>query len=460
MFTCVKLKNFKSFNDITLDLTDKNNRPKSLVLIYGENGIGKSNLASAFYMLSETLRTMEFRDLMQEIFNNKPKNISDSELRSLFTSRFKDIETLINENKTVDSTENLYMEFHLDIKGKNAKYILEMNNSEIVHESLDCILAKNKGHAIDISPKRAFLSEKIFKDKSIIDDFKLLINKFWGKHSFLAILMHEYSDKSAHYYKDKISKNLLDILFYLRRMSCNLKIGNHAEYGLIGLPNYYLKNFDHGEIKTKEVGKLLRAETMLNKFFTSTYRDIEGIYYDKESAENDTIKYTLYVRKNICGTIRNINFDLESTGTQALLRLLPFLLASIEGSTVIIDEFDSGIHDLLSRSLIKSIFKDISGQLIMTTHNTSLMDNTTSVDNNPSLPDIPAECIYTINEDDSNGQKRISCILEHNNKLNSNSNIRKQYVQGKYHGIPDNISLDFKELTNLLLQNKEEDSVL
>ena len=147
-------------------------------------------------------------------------------------------------------------------------------------------------------------------------------------------------------------------------------------------------------------------------------------------------------------------------GTQALLRLLPFLLASIEGSTVIIDEFDSGIHDLLSRSLIKSIFKDISGQLIMTTHNTSLMDNTTSVDNNPSLPDIPAECIYTINEDDSNGQKRISCILEHNNKLNSNSNIRKQYVQGKYHGIPDNISLDFKELTNLLLQNKEEDSVL
>ena len=129
------------------------------------------------------------------------------------------------------------------------------------------------------------------------------------------------------------------------------------------------------------------------------------------------------------------------------LSLIHILLASIEGSTVIIDEFDSGIHDLLSRSLIKSIFKDISGQLIMTTHNTSLMDNTTSVDNNPSLPDIPAECIYTINEDDSNGQKRISCILEHNNKLNSNSNIRKQYVQGKYHGIPDNISLDFKELT-------------
>ena len=54
-------------------------------------------------------------------------------------------------------------------------------------------------------------------------------------------------------------------------MSCNLKIGNRAEYGLIGLPNYYLKNFDHGEINIKEQGKLDRAEKMLNLFFTSPH---------------------------------------------------------------------------------------------------------------------------------------------------------------------------------------------
>ena len=54
MFEYIKLKNFKSFGDITFDLTDKNGNPKKLVLIYGENGIGKSNLASVYYMLSET----------------------------------------------------------------------------------------------------------------------------------------------------------------------------------------------------------------------------------------------------------------------------------------------------------------------------------------------------------------------------------------------------------------------
>ena len=419
MFTYVTLKNFKSFEDITLDLTDKNNHPKSLVLIYGENGIGKSNLASAFYMLSETLRTMDVRDIMQDILNNKPDDLSNDKLMSLIRNRFKDIETLIQENKTVDSNENMYMEFGLDIKGQSAKYILEMNNTEIIHESLDCVLVKNKGVAIDICPEHSFLSEKIFKTKAIIEDLKLLIDKFWGKHSFFAILLHELLDKSNHYYKDKLSKNLQNILLNLNRMSCNLKIGNRAEYGLIGLPNYYLKNFDHGEINIKEQGKLDRAEKMLNLFFTSTYNDIQEVYYKQDTIENH------------------------------ILRLLPFLLASVEGSTVIIDEFDSGIHDLLSRALIQSIFKDISGQLIMTTHNTSLMDNETMINKDSPLPDIPAECIYTINEDDAH-KKDITCILTYDNKLNSNSNVRKQYIQGKYRGIPSKISLNFKELKDLL----------
>lgn len=449
MFTYVTLKNFKSFEDITLDLTDKNNHPKSLVLIYGENGIGKSNLASAFYMLSETLRTMDVRDIMQDILNNKPDDLSNDKLMSLIRNRFKDIETLIQENKTVDSNENMYMEFGLDIKGQSAKYILEMNNTEIIHESLDCVLVKNKGVAIDICPEHSFLSEKIFKTKAIIEDLKLLIDKFWGKHSFFAILLHELLDKSNHYYKDKLSKNLQNILLNLNRMSCNLKIGNRAEYGLIGLPNYYLKNFDHGEINIKEQEKLDRAEKMLNLFFTSTYNDIQEVYYKQDTIENHKIKYNLYVKKNICGTIRDLNFNLESTGTQAILRLLPFLLASVEGSTVIIDEFDSGIHDLLSRALIQSIFKDISGQLIMTTHNTSLMDNETMINKDSPLPDIPAECIFTINEDDAH-KKDITCILTYDNKLNSNSNVRKQYIQGKYRGIPSKISLNFKELKDLL----------
>ena len=38
----------------------------------------------------------------------------------------------------------MYMEFGLDIKGQSAKYILEMNNTEIIHESLDCVFGKKQ----------------------------------------------------------------------------------------------------------------------------------------------------------------------------------------------------------------------------------------------------------------------------------------------------------------------------
>ena len=58
MFEYVKLRNYKSFGDVELNLLDKNGLPKKLILIYGKNGIGKSNLAASFFMLSETLRTI------------------------------------------------------------------------------------------------------------------------------------------------------------------------------------------------------------------------------------------------------------------------------------------------------------------------------------------------------------------------------------------------------------------
>ena len=42
---------------------------------------------------------------------------------------------------------------------------------------------------------------------------------------------------------------------------------------------------------------------------------------------------------------------MESTGTQSLLQLLPFMLVVVKGSVAVIDEFDTGVHDLLVKNL-------------------------------------------------------------------------------------------------------------
>ena len=176
---------------------------------------------------------------------------------------------------------------------------------------------------------------------------------------------------------------------------------------------------------------------MLNDFLKLTYRDIQKAYY-KKTTKDDTIQYQLMLTKNIAGTTREIDFSLESTGTQSLIQQLPFMLVVVEGSVAVIDEFDTGIHDILVRSLASSLYSNITGQLIMTTHNTLLMES-----------DIPKECIYVINEL-SNGDKEVECILHYNNKIGESNNIRNQYLLGRYSGIPAETKIDFRQLLSSL----------
>ena len=51
MFRYMKLKNYKSLVDVYVDFTTKKDEPKKLVLLYGENGAGKSNLMASFLTL-------------------------------------------------------------------------------------------------------------------------------------------------------------------------------------------------------------------------------------------------------------------------------------------------------------------------------------------------------------------------------------------------------------------------
>lgn len=443
MFEYVKLKNYKSFGNIEFNLLDRNNQPKKMVLIYGENGIGKSNLASAFFMLSETLRTMAVRDIMESLLTDDADRLKNSEeFKKYFRMRYKDIETLIKENKTVSSTESMLMEFGFRIDGKSGKYLLEMNDSQIIHERLEYTLTQRRGAYYDITPEKATISTKIFQDRASYQAIKKACAKFWGKHSLLSILMHESDDKADQYIREQIEENFALVLQFFSRVSCKIKFGSRQERGIIGLPPEILGEYENGEIDRRDEEILNRTEKMLDAFLRLTYKDIIRAYY-KRTYDEEQIQYQLVITKNIAGKPRDIDFALESTGTQSLIQQLPFMLVVVKGSVAVIDEFDTGIHDLLVKALASSLYDSIEGQLIMTTHNTLLMES-----------DIPKECIYVINEVDS-GEKEIQCILHYNNKIGEKNNIRKQYLLGKYTGIPEEPKIDFCSLLNTLNEKAE-----
>ena len=66
MFTYLKLKNFKSFRDTEFDFRTTGGKPNNLIIIYGENGAGKSNLVEAFYFLKDTMYTVRNRNRFEK----------------------------------------------------------------------------------------------------------------------------------------------------------------------------------------------------------------------------------------------------------------------------------------------------------------------------------------------------------------------------------------------------------
>ena len=342
MITYVKLKNYKSLVDFKVNFVKKKNTPKKMVLIYGENGIGKSNLANSFFTLNETTRTMfsvkMARKMLDELSNvgtlkNDEQALKNREefVKNYIKNHWRDTKTIISECKTIDSNENMVLEYGFMLDNKEGVYHIEFDNDEIVREKLDYVLNKNLVSYFDISKEYNYkINVNIFKNKSYYNDFLQLVDKYWGKHSFMSILASEIEEKTNEYMNGVISDNLYKIFRFFIHTCVKIKKSNHFEYSVVGTNHDLIDELDNGTISVKEETKLDKAEELLNEIFTSLYSDIKKVYYQKSYDENN-LKYKLYIKKMIYGKIKDIDFSLESTGTQNILELIPFLISACEG---------------------------------------------------------------------------------------------------------------------------------
>lgn len=104
MISYIKLKNFKSFSDVQLDLRGAHGIPKKVALIYGENGSGKSNLMLAPLFVSQTFETMRKDDKLPVL--DDLNGIGDEAFRNKIISeilklRFASLEGLIGKYWTI-----------------------------------------------------------------------------------------------------------------------------------------------------------------------------------------------------------------------------------------------------------------------------------------------------------------------------------------------------------------------
>lgn len=435
MFTNVKLKNFRSFGNIEFDLSNKNGTPKNLAVVFGENGAGKSNLMSVFVFLHEILSTMNVRDMYEEILNHKAfftdENM-ESILRQQIKSDLRDMTAIINDYRMVGNNDNIEVEYEFSLLGSLGKYIIKLNEEEIIYEKLEFLLNKRKGTYFECSPQGININYGIVKSKELLNDLKATAKRFWGKHSLLAIILHELVDKSKSYGADNISNNFDEVLSMVSSLCCYIVIGTKKWDRLFSKLDVF-ESADMGDLSVSKESQLDIAEKVFTRFFSSINSDIRKVYYARRYNDK-TIHYELMFEKLIAGEYRHIEFSRESTGNHQVLRILCYLLTACLGGIVVIDEADSGVHDYLFKKLFDEITPYIKGQVIMTTHNTMLME-----------ADFSRDSTYILSEKEE-GYKEIKSISNYEKRTYFNNNIRNKYLNNEYRGLPRVVPIDFSPI--------------
>ena len=176
MFTYIKLKNFKSFKNVEINLQEKKNMPKPLAVIYGVNGSGKTTISQAFLALHRTMQTMQVKGMLKDILDENltpPEDIpfKPEVVLQILKSRLamNGIESIIEEYKMINSDDNLSLEYEFNIEGGSGSYYIEMDSSSIVKERLEYKVNKNRGCFFSIEDDEVYINEKIFETKEFYD---------------------------------------------------------------------------------------------------------------------------------------------------------------------------------------------------------------------------------------------------------------------------------------------------
>ena len=405
----------------------------------GENGAGKSNLMSAFVLLPELTRTMDVRDAYERLLTRDAifqDEKMEKVMREQMRHSLRDMSAIIKDYRMIDCEDPIVAEYEFNINGNNGCYRVEFGQDEIVHERLEYVLNRRRGLYFDCSSDGILINDTVIQGtngKDFLVDVKETAKRYWGKHSLLAILLYEMKDKSNAFGRDNVTENFNTVLREFRGLSCAVSMGNKSWEGLSSKLQV-LKRPLQGHLSLRRETELDYASDFFTQLFTSVDLSVRKIFYKKEF-HDDEIYYKLIEEKYIAGNYRRIDFERESAGNCQLLNISCYLLTACMGGVVILDEAEANIHDLLFQKLLEEIRPILKGQVIMTTHNTMLMEAS-----------FAREATYILSVDPDNpSDKKIRCISDYRKRTYAANNIRNKYLNCEYGGVPELRQTEFQE---------------
>ena len=363
--------------------------------IFGPNGIGKTAILKSIEIIKNI------------VINNY--YLTDSENLNL-------LHKLINKNTKKMNVEITFLNFNNKKNDKKYIYYVEL---EIKHNDIfiskESIKTENKSKELIIELGQ-ILNNSLFENSTLIENnSKNLLNK----RSILNIIKDFEKDNLL---KDNDKETFVNLFNFFQNLYIKTDRYQYNMLDVINLTDID-DRYDMRIPKKKGILEILKKDfERKTKFLKLFKKDLFSISFIKK---DDSDYYYLNIFFNYNDL--EISYSFESQGIKLLFMLHSYLDKILNGGIVLIDEIDSSIHDVYLNKIIEFFSEEGKGQLIFTSHNTTLLNTLRKYNNS----------IDFINEN-----KEIVSWIK-----NGNSSAFNKYREGYIRGLPFNIvESDFYEI--------------
>lgn len=397
--------------------------------IFGANASGKSNLIKAIHFGQKVILQEDTRKLLSEI----PKFKLDRE----------------SENKSVR------LEFEVQIHNSNYAFGFVVNNNQVLEEWLYCIDNKLDELIYERNNNKFTFSNVFFKGNDNEKYLDIISKSTPVSSLFLTYINRINLDES----NKILFLDLLNIFNWFKN-SLNIIYPNSKSTGFlfeltksVNIREMFIKfleYFDTGicgidfkeiNFESLEIPKHLK-DRILDDLNDKTSEKQAGMISDPNNnsiiflqKNGDRISSSKLItqRKDFDGNV--IAFDPateESDGTKRLFDLIPLFMDMVDGGNVIIiDEMERSLHPNLIYNFIELYIKmantrskDFTSQLIMATHESSLLTQNL----------LRKDEIWFVSKNNK-GVSSIHSLQEYNVRFDKE--LRNSYLKGRFNGVPN-----------------------
>ena len=373
-------KNFKNFADAEIDLS------KPMTLLIGRNGSGKSNVIDALELISELLQGRRIEHTLDIGLGDK----TDFEIRGGASGCIKKNETECSISfKYSKENDEFSALINLKLNEKNGRWTksvakLFRNNVEIVSRK-----TSNKKYFIKILLIIASFITGIFEP--VFFAIGLIILLYFFVKSWLE-KFYKRLDKNI---ENEIKSYIFD--FYPKSMRSWTVIG-------------FIKNKINKQL-AKDGSNLSSVLYHLNKEDPDALKRILKNIKELPEESIKGFSFRKFLIKEVIFYLQYEN-DLEikasllSDGTLRALAILTALETVPEGSRIIIEEIDNGVHASRVHVLIEAIWEASNRRhlnTLITTHNPATLD---------SLNDEQLECVVVCHYDKQSQSAKLTPFFE------------------------------------------------